>query len=62
MATRARLFANVLLQTRLGVLIGCLGIALVQDIAHARELGVPLAATSIELLIVDRYLLIAHAV
>ena len=62
MATRARLFANVLLQTCLGVLVGCLGIALVQDIAHARKLGVPLAATSIELLIVDRNLLVAHTI
>ena len=62
MATRARLLANVLLQARPGVLVRRLVIALVQDIAHARELGVPLAATPIELLIVDRNLLVAHAI
>ena len=61
-AARARLLADVLLQARLGVLIRRLGIALVQDIAHTRELGVPLAAAPIELLIVDRNLLVAHAV
>ena len=62
MATRARLLADVLLQARLGVLIRRLSIALVQDIAHARELGVPLTAAPVELLIVDRNLLVAHAV
>ena len=62
MAARTRLLANVLLQARLSVLVGRLGIALVQDIAHARKLGVPLAATTVELLIVDRYLRVAHAI
>ena len=62
MAARTRLLANVLLQARLSVLVGRLGIALVQDIAHARKLGVPLAATTVELLIVHRNLLVAHAI
>ena len=61
-AARARLLADVLLQARLGVLIRRLDIALVQDIAHARKLGIPLAATSVELLVVDRDLRIAQAI
>ena len=59
---RARLLANVFLQARLGVLVRRLGVALVQDVAHAREFGIPLAATPIELLIVDRNLRVAHAI
>ena len=62
MAGRARLLANVLLQARLGVLVRRLGIAFVQDVANARKLGIPLAATSVELLVVDRDLRIAQAI
>ena len=59
---RAWLFANVFLQASPGVLVRRLVVALVQDIAHTRELSVPLAATPIELLIVDRNLRVAHAI
>ena len=62
MAARARLLANVLLQACLGVLVRRLGVALIQDVAHAREFGIPLAATPVELLIVDRNLRVAHAI
>ena len=61
-AARARLLANVLLQARLGVLVRRLGIAFVQDVANARKLGIPLAATSVKLLVVDRDLRIAQAI
>ena len=59
---RAWLFANVFLQASSGVLVRRLVVALVQNVAHARELSVPLAATPIELLIVDRNLRVAHAI
>ena len=61
-AARARLLANVLLQARLGVLVRRLGIAFVQDVANARKLGIPLATTSVELLVVNRDLRIAQAI
>ena len=62
MTARARLFTNVFLQASPGVLVRRLTVALVQDVAHTRELRVPLAATPIELLIVDRNLRVAHAI
>ena len=62
MTGQARLFANVFFQTSLGILVRRLDIALVQDVAHARERGVPMRLVTVELAIVDAHLLGAQAI
>ncbi|VWM05150.1 Uncharacterised protein [Collinsella intestinalis] len=59
---RAGLLADVTLELCLGVLVGRLDIALVQDIAHAGVLGEPMRVPAVLRLVIDAHLLVAQAV
>ena len=59
---RAGLLADVALELCLGVLVGRLDIALVQDIAHAGVLGEPMRVPAVLRLVIDAHLLVAQAV
>ena len=56
MTSQARLFANVFLQTSFGVLVRRLDVAFVQDVAHARECGIPMRLVTVELAVIDTHL------